>query len=262
MAAPAIYRGAAVDGTRVWFSTTEAFPGTGDTDWAEDIYERRPDGKVRLISTGGRNIGTTFLRGHGGKGPVWFATHETIPGTGDTDTASDIYERTNGNVLRLVSPGSADEPAQFLGASVDGKRLWFGTAEAIPRTGDTDYAYDIYQRTTHRAITLVSLGVSDIPATFVGASADGSRVWFRTDEAIPGTGDTDLTRDIYEATAGRVRLITPGTANLDAHFVAASAVGARVWFRTREALPGTGDTDQSHDIYEAKSGAIRITVRN
>jgi len=37
--------------------------------------------------------------------------------------------------------------------------------------------------------------------TFKGASTDATQVWFNTTEAIPRTGDTDTTLDLYELTA-------------------------------------------------------------
>jgi hypothetical protein len=69
---------------------------------------------------------------------------------------------------------------------------------------------------------MVSLGLAtpgvaapNIPARFAGASADGSRVWFQTSEAIPNTGDvdaadgdSDTSIDVYESTATGVRLLS------------------------------------------------------
>ncbi|WP_336213865.1 hypothetical protein [Nonomuraea sp. LPB2021202275-12-8] len=257
---PAVFDGASADGLLVWFSTTEAIPGTPDTDTARDVYERAADQSLRLISTGGANLDADFHRALGAGGSVWFSTTEAIPGTGDTDTARDIYERTVGGALRLTTTGGTNDDARFLNLAADGRRLWFSTVEAIPGTGDFDQASDVYEWAAGSGISLVSRGgVAGEPATYTAASADGSRVWFRTVEAMPGTGDTDQALDVYERSGGTVRLISTGGANVDASIVRASADGTRVWFRTLEPLPGTGDADTALDVYERDAaGALRL----
>ena len=64
-----------------------------------------------------------------------------------------------------------------------------------------------------RTLRLVSTSGANVDADFAGATPDGSRVWFATAEAIPGTGDTDAARDVYErAAGGALRLISTGGA--------------------------------------------------
>ncbi len=71
-------------------------------------------------------------------------------------------------------------------------RVFFRTAEPLT-ADDTDSAEDIYER-AGPTTTLISTGPDDGPGSagpvFGGASADGTRVFFRTQESLIDT-DTD-----------------------------------------------------------------------
>ena len=56
-------------------------------------------------------------------------------------------------------------------------------------------AEDIYERSA-TGYALISGGSANVPAYFEGASADGSRVFFTTTEALAG-GDSDMNQDVY-----------------------------------------------------------------
>ena len=264
---------AAGDSGRVWFTTSEAIPGTGDTDAAIDLYERQVNGgPVRLISTGGNAEPVAFVHRSSDGRRVLFSTEEALPGTGDVDTARDLYERTAGGGLALVSSDGANVDAEFVYATADGRRVWWKTTEQVPGTGDADTVIDLYERQTGGGpLTLISApGAVNEPMSFAGASLDGRRVWFTTAESIPGAGDADLADDLYERAAnGVLRLVSPGVANESAIPTWIGPVpitrggsapsGARVWFVTREALPGTPDGDSAVDVYErAADGRLRL----
>ena len=199
----AAYAGSSTDGDRVFFETLERLV-SADTDNRNDVYESG-GGVTSLVSTGttGGNGGVdAFFYGASDDGAtVLFGTSERLTAA-DTDTASDVYERANG-ATTLVSTGSTGgngpQGAFFDGVSADGARVFFHTAERLT-AGDTDSQVDVYER-SGGATSLVSIGSSGgngaFPAFFDGASADGTRVFFDTDERLE-SGDTDSVQDIYE----------------------------------------------------------------
>jgi len=89
--------------------------------------------------------------------------------------------------------------------------------------------------------------------TFRGASADGLRAFFTTDEKMVAE-DTDSAADIYERSGGATTLISIGPtggngSGQTAFFEDIADDGSRVLFRTFEPLVAA-DTDDSIDVYE------------
>jgi hypothetical protein len=256
----ATFEGASGDGSRVWFSTLESNAGLADTDSRTDVYERDSAGALRLISTPGTDPSNSSFEGASSDGSrVWFKTLEENPALGDTDAKNtDIYERAANGALRLISiPGSGAFNANFEGASRDGSRVWFATVEPNPNLGDTDASFDVYERDANGALLLVTPpGAGAFDAFLAGASSDGSRRWFTTAEPNPGLGDTDAKMDTYERDAtGALRLITtPGPGAFDGRFDGANEDGSRIWFQTLEPSPGLGDTDAKDDVFETRWG--------
>jgi hypothetical protein len=85
-------------------------------------------------------------------------------------------------------------------------------------------------------------------------SDDGERVFFDTPDALVAR-DTNGKRDVYEydATTGRVSLISSGRSSSDSRFVEATPSGSDVFFTTRQQLVGI-DIDQGADLYDARVG--------
>jgi hypothetical protein len=83
-------------------------------------------------------------------------------------------------------------------------------------------------------------------------SDDGSRVFFDSPDALVPQ-DTNGKRDVYEydATSGRVSLISSGRSPSDSFFVEATPSGSDVYFTTRDQLVGI-DRDQHTDLYDAR----------
>ncbi len=120
----------------------------------------------------------------------------------DGDGALDIYERSGGGTTLISGPaagsGSADI-ATYSGNSADGnqgvlpqrRRHWSPPTATKP--------FDVYER-AGGVTTLISTGPAGgnggQPAFFAGAGADGSRVFFETDESLVAA-DTDVARDVY-----------------------------------------------------------------
>jgi hypothetical protein len=218
---------------------------------------------------------TPAFRGRGDDGSIYFSADQ-VPGTGDTDGATDLYARANGVntwISRGPSGGNGNIAANFAGVSNSGRVVFFVTDEQLV-SFDTDtvrdvYSYDRYTGTTRK----VSAGSAAIPAQFAGSSADGSRPFFITREAVAST-DTDDALDIYERDPdGPSIQITRGQINGNGDFdvgpdpdapvrpwprIPISADGSKVVFATGEQLT-TSDTDSTPDVY-VRSGSTTTHV--
>jgi hypothetical protein len=187
---------------------------------------------------------------------VFFDTSERMV-PADTDKSVDVYERSGGKTI-LISQGQggpANGPfnARFVGASADGSVVFFETSQSLSGA-DTDANHrDIYVRAGGHTVLVSGGGNGPFGASFKGATADGSHVFFQTADRLAST-DTDGSVDVYEATAGGVTEVSvgqsPGTGNgpFDAHFRGASVDGSQVFFSTAEPLMGQ-DADTSVDVY-------------
>ena len=252
----AFFRGASLNGSRVFIQTSESL-AAADTDTSNDVYERS-GGTTTLVSAPGNGTFAATFDGNSSDGTrVFFHSREQLA-AGDTDTSSDVYERSGGTT-KLVStgtPGNGAFDSDFSQASADGSRVMFETREPLT-AGDTDTSIDVYERSGGSTTTLLSTGPTGgngvFDATFVGMSLDGQRVFLETTEKLVA-GDLDSVRDVYERYAGITTHISIGPAGgngaLTAIFDAASDDGARVFFDTLESLVST-DTDARRDIYVA-----------
>jgi len=254
-------RGVSADGSRVVFVTSESLV-SADTDTRVDLYQRA-GGQTTLVSTGpagGNGAFDPFFRGISADGSrVFFITLEPLV-SGDTDAGFDLYEWSGGQTT-LLSTGPAGGngalgSAEFAGASADGSRVFFLTFESLV-SADTDTSRDLYERSAGQT-TLLSTGPAggngafDLALTVV-VSADGSRVFFFTNESLV-SADTDTVSDVYERSAGQTTLISNGPAGGNGAFGASlirggvSADGSRIFFQTTEPLL-SGDSDASPDLY-------------
>jgi hypothetical protein len=252
----AFFDGASVDGSIAWLHTDEVLVA-GDGDIANDVYERSGTG-ISLLSTGpaGGNADTgAFWVGSNETGSrVFLDTTEPLVAQ-DTDSSTDIYERSGG-IISLLSTGpnggNAEKFSAFQGASADGSRVFFHTTDSLV-AGDTDTMQDVYER-AGGVTTLVSQGPESanapFPATYKGASRDGTKVFFDTSEHLSAA--TGIYPDIYERTAGTTTFISVGTTGGNGDFFAffrgLSDDGSRVFFETDESLVA-GDTDLAQDVY-------------
>lgn len=87
---PAHLARVSADGASVFFTTTEAI-SPWDSNFADDIYERREGGAVRLVTSGAGNSFVFFLATSSDGARAYFETIEKIPGTGDADDQNDIF---------------------------------------------------------------------------------------------------------------------------------------------------------------------------
>jgi hypothetical protein len=154
--------------------------------------------------------------------------------------------------------GNGPNFAFFAGASADGGRVFFTTNEVLADT-DADTAIDLYERaggvTSQLSRGMVN-GNSNASVSFLGAPADGTRVFFGTSEQLVAA-DVDGAFDIYERSAGQTVLISGGTANVAAEYAGSSVDGTRVLFKTSESL-AAADTDGRIDIYQRFDGQLTL----
>ena len=158
--------------------------------------------------------------------------------------------------------GNGASDAYFSGASSDGSKVFFETAEQLV-SGDTDSDLDVYER-SGGTTTLVSQGQINgngaFGAGFAGASRDGSKVFFDAYE--------QLVERRHRQHLGHLRALRgdddarlPGPdqrqRRLRAFFSGASGDGSKVFFDTDEQLV-SGDTDSNHDIYERSGGTTTL----
>ena len=144
---------------------------------------------------------------------MFFDTQEPLVGQ-DTDASTDIYERAGGSTT-LISTGpdggNGGLFSAFQGTTADGSRVFFHTADSL-LAADTDGMQDVYER-AGGVTTLVSQGpgapTASYPATFKGASRDGTRVFFDTSEHLVGIA-TGIYPDIYERHAGTTTFLSLG----------------------------------------------------
>jgi hypothetical protein len=216
----AFFRGVSRDGTHVFFDTKEALV-PGDTDSARDLYQR-PGG---LYSSAGVTTPVTTTNGAFDAGfrglsddgtRVFFETAEPLNGIGDTDTAKDVFVRS-GDKTKRVSAGQINGngafDATFVGASGDGARVFFETAERLV-AADTDSAKDLYECSTTGGFTetkLVSAGQingnGSFAATFRGTY--GTQVFFQTSEQLVAD-DTDAQQDVYSRDGSTTSRVSAG----------------------------------------------------
>lgn len=161
--------------------------------------------------------------------------------------------------LAMIAPAEASALSRYGGVSDDGSRVFFDSAERLVAQ-DTDDFYDVYER-SGGTVSLISTGVGNPSgahnARFVDASADGTKVFFNTTEALAATDSDDGRSDVYMRSGGATTQISlNASAAVAAEFNAASTDGSIVYFSTN--APIAGDTDNFADVFRY-SGAGTIT---
>jgi hypothetical protein len=201
------------DGGTILFSTDAAVLPE-DTNRAEDLYKRRPDGSFVLVSKGtpaDQHCGPrTGLRGvalSADGGTTIFETSVALS-PADQDTADDLYSEDESGAIELLSTGPTDpqieepttvSPDWITAVSDDAKTVAFETRQRLV-AADKDDAPDVYVR-AGGVTSLLSAGPPNEPpakpaAELSGISADGSTVVFATREGLVA-GDTNHERDFY-----------------------------------------------------------------
>lgn len=267
------FEGASEEGEEVFFSTAERLVAQ-DLDRSIDVYMRDlDDATTTLVSVGNGAFSVTFAGATPSGGKVFFETKESLSGV-DADASTDLYLRDLAvEETSLVSAGAAVcQPGCGNGAfevsrrgiSSDGAYAYFATAESLA-PADTDTSFDIYARDLEAESTLLvstgacaGCGNSGAVPIFNGASANGDRVFFSSEEKLVA-GDADSATDVYarDLPAGPTILTSGGTADVTASFAAASADGSHVFFASAEGLV-PADDDGVNDVYEWTGGTLDL----
>jgi hypothetical protein len=262
------FQHASDDGNRVYFTTAEPLLDS-DTDDSGDVYLRTAAGLVHISDdpTGvDAEEEADFIDESADGTSVWFNTRESLAAS-DDDTALDVYERAPSGALTHITRDptgpEANADAFYRGLSTDGRRFVFETTESLAAT-DTDTEWDIYERLPDGTLIHVSDNPTgpdaNVSATYNGMSGDGTRVLFKTPEAMTAT-DTDTTADVYmRLPSGALVHVTDDPLRADdaieAAALANSSDATRIFFATRERLAPT-DTDGAWDTYERWPGGVR-----
>jgi hypothetical protein len=270
------FGGISDDGIHAYFETNERLSGL-DVDSSQDVYDWTESGGPTLVSIGpdGGNGPTAALFAAAGAAgsAVYFLTDESLDAI-DTDKEQDIYLR-QGSTTTLVSAGSGGRGNGPFLASFKGvyggstARVFFSTREQLTEA-DADQAQDVYER-SGGVTTLVSTGpgggAGEFDAVFAGASADGTKVFFGTQEMLVPE-DTDSSDDVYLRSEAGVVLVSVGQINGNGPFSVVglngvSEDGSRAFFVTQERLTVNDDFAGEQDVYAwSGAGTLLVSVKN
>lgn len=288
------------NGAHVFFETNERVIA-GDSDKFQDVYDWS-GGTATRVSTGaggGNGELNALLEGSSANGAaVFFATSESLTAA-DTDNAQDVYVRRGGETelvsagdpsCQLSGCGSGELPASLAWVSAAGTTAVVSTAEPLTAE-DEDSRADVYARALPGGpTTLVSApgptcldpecGNGEENASFAGASADGSHLFFVTDEALApplegdssGPGDRDEHTDVYDRSGATTTLVSAGQLGgsglysgngaFDAQLQGVAVEGARAFFTTSERMT-EADHDSEEDVYErSPTGTVLVSQGN
>jgi hypothetical protein len=234
-----------------------------------DVYERTPNGTVKLLTTGpaGGSGGydAEFLR-RAPDGSILFHTREPLVPE-DTDECryarqpprgcDDVYERTADGRTILISSGDGPYDASFAGAAADFSWVLFRTLDTL-LDDDVNDLSDIYERIGNQLRLIATGPDGGIIDESVIVSKDGTKFFWETYKALlPEDDDYPpnwpySAHDVYEFADGKLSLVSTGPTDtneaLDARFDHISDDGRYVYFYTRARLTAD-DTNGVDDLY-------------
>ena len=241
--------GASDDGSRIFFVTRRALVASDLDIEARHLRALRGDDEagLRRRELSGNGPFPAILRGASADGSVvFFDTAEQLS-AGDNDNSIDAYRRSGrDDDARLGGPinGNGAFDISFRGTSESGARAFFETDEQLVDRRRRRFAGHLraLRRDDEARLAGQINGNGAFDAFFAGASPDGSRVFFQTDEQLT-TDDIDANPDIYERCGRDDHRVSAGRdqrkRDINAFFAAASDDGSRVFFFTSEQLVGT-----------------------
>jgi hypothetical protein len=265
---------AAVDGSRVFLTTTEKLDPVADPDSVTDVYAvDAATGTPTLVSQGTTTATQMrFIVASDDGSHAWFASSDALDGA-PLGPAPKLYEWNQGTIdyvgtlatgEPLVSSTFRTRPVR---ATASGNALFFSTNAPLLPAQDTNAVADVY-RWSGGQLTLLTprpANANNAAATLGGSGAigimgraitsDGNSAFLTTGESFAAE-DTDGGRlDVYEAGPGGLSLVSPvGDAAADAVYGESSADGRDVFFSTHESIVGWDTDDGAQDIYDARLG--------
>lgn len=264
----AVYGGVSNTGSHIFFESREQI-SSEDHDESQDVYDWSTGAGAVLASIGpdggnGDPLNVTYKGSRSDGSAVFFLTSERLDSTADTDDKQDVYERS-GSTTTLVSTGPAGGNGSFNATlnwiSPDGSNsgVLFSTEEQLT-IQDQDSSLDVYER-NGGITTLISPGGSaGSNASFAGASADGSHVFFITSESLVAK-DKDTSPDIYEQVGSTTNLVSTGpeggNGNFGSGLNGVSVDGMHAFLTTTERLT-PDDPDAEVDVYDRSDSETRL----
>ena len=237
----------------------------GQVRWAAPDRIRTCDRRIRRPL-----LCPAELRGQGIAAPVcrrgaWW-TCDTGVSDGSMDLVTDGARMAPCDAVTAPVPGPAAGSGERwrgrpMGSrGVVGRRAAFGAVTALVVSGGLTVTVGPAYA-DHSVVELVTTsaaaGNGPFDADPVGATDDGSRVFFETDEPMVAS-DTDGEQDVYERTGGVTTLVSTGPGDATstpavASYGGTSADGTHVFFESAQQLV-PGDTDTNTDAYERTGG--------
>ena len=205
----------------IFFETNEALVPE-DTNTSRDVY-RWKNGAISLAAVDPDGhafaFGSSFLDASvDGTKVFFYAWQNAAFATGE------IYERSADTTTQLSTPGTEYQYwSDWVGASDDGSKVYFDSRRSLANSDDDGGKTDLY-RYENGSLTLISAEPSPVdPADADDATAapeplddgdplsdDGSRIYFRSKQAM-SPDDTDCGRaDFYEHSDTGNRMVTVG----------------------------------------------------
>lgn len=257
-----VIRGFTPDGGLVYETDSSMTSTDVEVFPANDLFLSTPTG-VRLVSRRTRSGFDgppfpelqQFVRVSADGSTIVFSTDERLL-QADSDNAIDTYVDRNGTLTMAATTGADNTPTAV---SADGSVVAFTTAGQLT-AGDSDAENDVYLYETG-APTLATPGTAG-EFFFDALSLDGQHVIFESPEALVAADTDGGEQDVYEFTAGSVRLASTGPTDphgpVTSGFQDVSADGDRIAFTTVASLVA-GDSDASaEDIYLRDDGATTV----
>jgi hypothetical protein len=207
----------------------------------EQLVERGADGSYTTIASAPRNpvAGELYAQLSGDGSHAFFETYAQL--AGDTHAVGrQVYEWTSAGGLRVVGVNDAGNPVSACGAvlassqelsypdvSQDGSRVFFqapdpsGSGDPACRQPSELYVHENGSTTVEISkappgAAECEHGVSECAATFVGASSDGSKVFFVTrTQLTPDKADSDPDLYEYDVETGALMRLSVGPSGYD-----------------------------------------------
>ncbi len=275
------------DGGTLVFESAFRIPGTGDNDpvfnnaGATDVFSRDlGTGTTSLLSVGEQNndadVAAIFTAASRDAHDVVFATTTALL-SADTDSETDLYERTPAGVALLSGPTAPFLPPptpaapDFKALSDDGSVVLFASQEKLT-AGDDDGRVDVFTNTFEplqgftgpRRISFGEAGGNDaVDAAPAGLSADGTHAFFTTAERLTNDDADPGAIDLFSSSVTGLHRVSTGPADADtadpagARYVGSSPDGSRVYFTSGARLTAD-DTDASVDLYVREAGVTTL----
>jgi hypothetical protein len=277
------YADATPDGAKVFFTSKGTLTSNANThgDSAEDLYEYevgagKPLTDISsedLVDPGGSQVqGVIGISENGSI--VYFVAKGKLTSqavSGDEN----LYVSDNGQLTYITALSASDSAdweglinSKHVNVTPDGAHLLFESVESLSGYSNAGHPELYLLELGKTALTCVSCGsVGSTAQGFlelgdggrgrnanftqaVSLTADGSTVFFRSNEALVG-GSTPAQFNVYEWHNGELSLIAAGGTN-GTFLVGATPNGSDVYFETYESLVPRDRDGGEEDIYDAR----------